>query len=139
MCTIIKKCDVVILFVKKFCYNPHVKEQKCHHLRGVDGMNKQFLHILGLSLGLAVMTQTGHAAIIKDTNKPVQSTIVDDKLSPIEKALTQQKRGENKLISDKDQIKVLASIKSTASQNFLAEQHQKFSRFVQALFQPHNS
>ena len=139
MCTIIKKCDVVILFVKNICYNDHVIEQKCDHLGGVDGMNKQFLRILGLSLGLTVMAQTGHTAAIKDTNKPVQSTIVEDKLSPIEKALTQQKRGENKLISDKDQIKVLTSIKSTASQNFLAEQHQKFSRFVQALFQPHNS
>ncbi len=103
-------------------------------------MKKQFLPILGLSLGIAVMAQTGHSAVIKDTNKAVQSTIInEDKLSPIEKALTQQKRGENKLISDKDQLKVLTSIKSTASQNFLAEQHQKFSRFVQALFQPHNS
>ena len=53
----------------------------------------------------------------------------------IEKALSQQKLGE----TDRDQIKVLTSIKTTASQNFLAEQHQKFSRFVQALFQPHTS
>ena len=50
-------------------------------------------------------------------------------------ALSQQKLGE----TDRDQIKVLTSIKTTASQNFLAEQHQKFSRFVQALFQPHTS
>lgn len=103
-------------------------------------MNKRFLRILGLSLSFTVLAQTGHSAVIKDTNKPVQSTILNtDKLSPIEKALTQQKRGENKFISDKDQIKVLTSIKSTASQNFLAEQHQKFSRFVQSFFQPHNS
>ena len=104
-------------------------------------MNKQIIYILSLSLGVTALSQTGHAAAIKDTNKPVHSTIVNEEklLSPIEKALTQQKRGENKLISDKDQIKVLASIKSTASQNFLAEQHQKFSRFVQALFQPHTS
>lgn len=103
-------------------------------------MNKQFLQVLGLSLGLAAMAQTGHSAAIKDTNKPVQSTIVTaEKLSPIEKALSLKDRNESKLVSDKDQIKVLASIKTTASQNFLAEQHQKFSRFVQALFQPHSS
>ena len=101
-------------------------------------MNDSYLKILGLSLGLAVMAQTGHTAAIKDTTKPIQSLIVVvDKQSPIEKALNQQKRGENKLISDKDQLKVLTSIKTTASQNFLAEQHQKFSCFVQDLFQPH--
>jgi len=103
-------------------------------------MNYQFLRIIGLSLGLSVMAQTGHSVAIKDTDKPVPSMIVSvDKLSPIEKALSQQKRGNGQLISDKDQIKVLTSIKTTASQNFLAEQHQKFSRFVQALFQPHSS
>ena len=82
-------------------------------------MNDSYLKILGLSLGLAVMAQTGHTAAIKDTTKPIQSLIVVvDKQSPIEKALNQQKRGENKLISDKDQLKVLTSIKTTASQNF---------------------
>ena len=81
-------------------------------------MNDSYLKILGLSLGLTVMAQTGHTAAIKDTTKPIQSLIVVvDKQSPIEKALNQQKRGENKLISDKDQLKVLTSIKTTASQN----------------------
>lgn len=101
-------------------------------------MKKQNLVILSLSLGLTMMAQTGHSAAIKDTNKPVHSMIVtqeNKQLTPIEKALYQQKLGEN----DKDQIKVLTSIKTTASQNFFAEQHQKFSRFVQALFQPHSS
>lgn len=101
-------------------------------------MKAKFLQIIGLSLGLALMTSTGHSAAIKDTNKPIHSAILNlDKQSPIEKALNQQKRGE--ISMDKDQIKVLASIKATASQNFFAEQHQKFSRFVQSLFQPHNS
>jgi len=105
--------------------------------RGVDGMDKQLISILGFSL--ALFAQTGHTAVIKDTNKPIQSMIVAEKQSPIEKALSQQKRSDYLLVSDKDQIKVLTSIKVAPAQNFLAEQHQKFSRFVQALFQPHNS
>lgn len=105
--------------------------------RGVDGMDKQLISILGFSLVL--FAQTGHTAAIKDTNKPIQSTIMIEKQSPIEKALSQQKRSDYLLVSDKDQIKVLTSIKVAPAQNFLAEQHQKFSRFVQALFQPHNS
>ncbi len=108
--------------------------------RGVDGMKYPYLKLLGISIGLTIMAQTGHSAVIKDTTRPIQSMIVvSDKQSPIEKALNQQKRGESKLISDKDQIKVLTSLKTTPSQNFLAEQHQKFSRFVQAIFQPHTS
>ena len=101
-------------------------------------MKQTNLVILSLCLGLTVLSQTGHSAVIKDTNKPIHSSIVsveNKQLSPIEKALSQQKLGE----TDRDQIKVLTAIKTTASQNFLAEQHQKFSRFVQALFQPHTS
>ena len=39
-------------------------------------MNDSYLKILGLSLGLTVMAQTGHTAAIKDTTKPIQSLIV---------------------------------------------------------------
>ena len=99
----------------------------------------KIIHILGLTLSMTLLAQVSHAAAIKDTKQPFQSAIVADKLTPIEKALSQQKRGDNKLVSDKDQIKVLTSFKAAPSQNFLAEQHQKFSRFVQALFQPHTS
>jgi len=100
-------------------------------------MNKQLLHILTLGLGLCITSQMGHTALVIKDGK--QSSALIEKQSPIEKALSQQKRGESNLISDKDQIKVLTSIKTAPAQNFLAEQHQKFSRFVQALFQPHNS
>ena len=51
----------------------------------------------------------------------------------------QQKRSEQKLITETDELKVLTSLKSAPTQNFFAEQHQRFSRFVQAFFQPHNS
>ena len=67
----------------------------------------KIIHILGLTLSMTLLAQVSHAAAIKDTKQPFQSAIVADKLTPIEKALSQQKRGDNKLVSDKDQIKVL--------------------------------
>ena len=95
------------------------------------------LFALGLTLGLSV--QVTQAAAISTNPTPVNSSsVISEKQSPIEKALSQQKR-DNKLISSQDELKVFASLKGTASQNFLAEQHQRFSRFVQAIFQPHNS
>lgn len=129
-----------MIFVTYFVRISMLFKKKNRPSGGVDGMKYPYLKSVGLSLGLIIMSQTGHSAVIKDTSRPIQSLIVvSDKQSPIEKALNQQKRGESKLLSDKDQIKVLTSIKTTASQNFLAEQHQKFSRFVQAIFQPHTS
>ncbi|ENV31724.1 hypothetical protein [Acinetobacter gerneri] len=99
-------------------------------------MNHSLFKALGLSLSLMFVAQSGHSALIKDTNKTVNSTVVT-KQSPIEKALSQQKRGDNNSIND--ELKVLTAIKSAPTQNFLAEQNQKFSRFIQALFQPHSS
>ena len=96
--------------------------------------------ILGLFLGLT--TQMGHTAAIKDTNRAITSSVVIERQSPIEKALLQQKqqkRSEQKLITESDELKVLTSLKSAPTQNFFADQHQRFSLFVQAFFQPHNS
>ncbi|MFI7964423.1 DUF4179 domain-containing protein, partial [Acinetobacter baumannii] len=54
-------------------------------------------------------------------------------------ALDQQKRNPIVLPSTNDELKVLNTIRVTPTQNFLAAQHERFSRFVQAIFQPHAS
>lgn len=111
-------------------------------------MKITFLKTLGLSILFASATQMGHTAALEKTNKPVHSTIVVEKsdkltkpLSPIEKALSQQKRdrNESKSMIDNDQIKVMTTIQVAPTQNFFAEQHQRFSRFVQSIFPQHNS
>ena len=95
------------------------------------------LFIVSMTLGLG-MQVTQAAAIPKNQSAATPSQVITDKQSPIEKALSQQKR-DGKLLSNQDDIKVLTSLKTPAAQNFLAEQHQRFSRFVQAIFQPHSS
>ncbi|SPL71051.1 DUF4179 domain-containing protein [Acinetobacter stercoris] len=99
-------------------------------------MYSHLIKAFGLSISLMLAAQVGHTAAIKDTNKPVNSSVVN-KQSPIEKALNQQKRGENNGVND--ELKMLTALKNAPTQNFLAEQNQRFSRFIQALFQPHSS
>ncbi|TCM69109.1 hypothetical protein EC844_10354 [Acinetobacter calcoaceticus] len=101
-------------------------------------MNSKLLKVLLISLSLGVI-HTAQAAALNDTPKIVSSTIVTGKPSPIEKALMQQKRGDFKSINTNDQLKILAAINNAPTQNFLAEQHQRFSRLLQSLFQPHSS
>ena len=84
----------------------------------------------------------GHTAAIKDTHRAITSSVVIERQSPIEKALLQQKqqkRSEQKLITESDELKVLSSLKSAPTQNFFADQHQRFSRFVQAIFPQQSS
>ena len=91
------------------------------------GMKIQCFKALCFGLTLGTLIQTVDAATIP--------TVSIDRQSPIEKALTQQKQqrsNESRLMIDNDQIRVLNSLKSAPTQNFLAEQHQRFSRFVQA-------
>lgn len=100
--------------------------------------------IVTFSLFLAVFSQVGHTAAIKDTNKLVSPSVAVAPQSPIERALNlkaskMDKKGDYKLIADNDQFKVLTSIQAVPTQNFLAEQHQRFSRFVQNWIQPHTS
>ncbi|MFW1858675.1 MULTISPECIES: DUF4179 domain-containing protein [Acinetobacter] len=103
-------------------------------------MNLQMIKLFTLSLTLGLgMQVTQAAAITKSQATVAPSQVMTEKLSPIEKALNQQKREGNKVLSNPDDLKVFTSLKSTASQNFLAEQHQRFSRLVQAIFQPHSS
>lgn len=104
-------------------------------------MNLCYLQALSLTLCVFGMSQT-HAAALQNPAKSLQNSSVAEKsLTPIERALTQQKRerAENKHSSEMDQIKVITSIKNAPTQNFLASQHQQFSRFLQSLFPQHTS
>ncbi len=113
---------------------------KIMSLVGGNTMNLQMIKLFTLSLTLGLgMQVTQAAAITKSQATVAPSQVMTEKLSPIEKALNQQKREGNKVLSNPDDLKVFTSLKSTASQNFLAEQHQRFSRLVQAIFQPHSS
>ncbi|EKU37862.1 DUF4179 domain-containing protein [Acinetobacter sp. AYS6] len=91
---------------------------------------------LSLSLVLGFASQFSAAAVLKDTPNKTGS---DKQTSLIEKALDQQKRNPIVLPSTDDELKVLNTIRVTPTQNFLAAQHERFSRFVQAIFQPHAS
>ena len=113
-----------------------VKRRKS--ILGDIGMNARLLKILIISLSLGSLP-TVQAAVIKTAPKSVSSSVVTDRQSPIEKALDQQKRGDNKQMLESDQLKVLTSMNSAPTQNFLADQHQRFSRLLQSLFQPHSS
>ena len=92
---------------------------------------------LCLSLFLACSVQFGHAAIkessnIKTIDKATSSSLIG-------KALDQQKRNISMIPSTDDELKMLNTIRTTPTQNFFATQNQRFSRFVQSLFQQQNS
>ena len=89
-----------------------------------------------LSLFLACSVQMGHAAAIKESNN---IKTVDKSSSLIVKALDQQKRNTSMIPSSNDELKMLNTIRTTPTQNFFATQHERFSRFVQTVFQPHTS
>lgn len=103
-------------------------------------MKTYFLKILILSLSLSGLC-TAHAATLKSPVKTntTTPTAAIEKQTPIEKALSQQKRGEHKFTIDNDQLKIYTSIKTAPTQNFLADQHQRFSRILQSLFQQQSS
>ena len=106
-------------------------------------MKKQNFQALCLSLGVMSITQIGHSAALNTTKAASTTAVpmsVDKPMSPIEKALSQQKRErvENKL-EENVHIKLLNTITLAPTQTFFAEQHQRFSRFVQAIFPAHNS
>lgn len=94
----------------------------------------QFIKILGLSLSLSFFSQLSSAALIKDTQ--IKS---GEKNLLVERALDQQKRNLSSLPTTDDELKMLNTIRVAPTQNFFATQHQRFSRFVQSFFQPHNS
>ncbi|WP_291354908.1 MULTISPECIES: hypothetical protein [unclassified Acinetobacter] len=94
------------------------------------------IQALSLSLTLGFMAQLGHAAAIKGTESKVMLSA--EKSSLIEKALQQQKQGDNTLRADND-LKILTEIKVAPTQSFFAAQNQKFSRFLQVFFPQNNS
>lgn len=98
------------------------------------------------SLLLGFVAQTTQAAALQKTSKAVQAPLsIEKNQSPIERALSQQKRNRNrnrndsKLLAEQDQMKVITSISVAPTQNFFASQNQRFSRFVQAIFLQQNS
>ncbi|MDM1292234.1 hypothetical protein [Acinetobacter indicus] len=102
---------------------------------------KQSVYVLCLSLGLGLMAQTSHTAVVKNTHTAVKMTPA--KPSLIEKALLQQKEQlgtakTDKLQADND-LKMMTSIKAAPTQSFFASQNQRFSRFVQSFFSSNQS
>ena len=96
----------------------------------------KFKKTLCLSLFLVCSVQIGHAAAIKESNN---MKTIDKSSSLIVKALDQQKRNTAMLPSTDDELKMLNTIRTTPTQNFFANQHERFSRFVQTILQPHTS
>ena len=93
---------------------------------------------LCLSLFLVCSVQIGHTAAIKESSN-IKTIDKSASSSLIVKALDQQKRNTSMIPSTDDELKMLNTIRSTPTQNFFATQNQRFSRFVQSLFQQQNS
>ena len=102
-------------------------------------MKTPFLKVLCLSLRLTLLSSSGYAALQQDTKKTTPAGLSVEKVSPMEKTLNQQKKLPTETIQVSSDVKILNSIQTTPSQNFFAEQHQRFSRFVQSIFLSHNS
>ena len=92
---------------------------------------------LCLSLFLVCSVQFGHAAIKESSN--IKTIDKSTSSSLIGKALDQQKRNISMIPATDDELKMLNTIRTTPTQNFFATQNQRFSRFVQSLFQQQNS
>ena len=93
---------------------------------------------LYLSLFLVGSVQIGHTAAIKESSN-IKTIDKSASSSLIVKALDQQKRNTSMIPSTDDELKMLNTIRTTPTQNFFATQNQRFSRFVQSLFQQQNS
>ncbi|MGL3043510.1 hypothetical protein ACSJMR_00205 [Acinetobacter pecorum] len=92
-----------------------------------------------LSLIMLFSIQLGHAVVVK-SDLPKPKTVVstaENKTSPIEKAIQQQK--SEKTLHTEDNLKVLTALKIAPSQNFLAAQNYCFTRFVQSIFSSDHS
>ena len=106
-------------------------------------MKTRYIQTILLSLTLIGLGQTASAASLQKAAKNVQTSpmvSLSKDLSPLEKAVSQQKRERYESKSGyESEFKVNSSIKSAASQNFLAAQHQQFSKLLQSLFPQHSS
>ena len=106
-------------------------------------MKLPYLYASSMLICLVSMGQTHAVALQKTakTNQNITSSASDKTLSPIEKALSQQKRekSENKLSAKSEENKVISSLKNAPTQTFLATQNQQFSRFLQSIFPQQSS
>ena len=93
---------------------------------------------LYLSLFLVGSVQIGHTAAIKESSN-IKTIDKSASSSLIVKALDQQKRNTSMIPSTDDELKMLNTIRTTPTQNSFATKNQRFSRFVQSLFQQQNS
>ncbi|MFW1754032.1 hypothetical protein [Acinetobacter wanghuae] len=85
-----------------------------------------------LSIFMMLTTQLGHAVVVKSDVSKAPMSLISERTSPIEKAIKQQKTEKNMRMDDN--LKVLTSLKVAPSQNFFAQQNQRFSRFLQTIF-----
>jgi xanthine dehydrogenase iron-sulfur cluster and FAD-binding subunit A len=85
-----------------------------------------------LSLMMLFSIQLGHAVVVKTDLPKTGVKAVENKTSPIEKAIQQQK--SEKTLNTEDNLKVLTALKVAPSQNFFAAQNYRFTRFVQSIF-----
>ena len=101
-------------------------------------MKTQLFRFLLIGLGAAVF-QNVQAASIKSTPPTTTPALTTAKQpSPIEKALEQLKRDDNKqhsVNSDKLKVRAFTATQKEPTQHFLAEQNQQFSRILQNIFQ----
>lgn len=103
-------------------------------------MQRKFIQMLCLSLLISTAVTTANAMVEPNNSVKDKQPMTEIKLniSPIEKALSQQKYEQN-LHHTQDEIKVLSAIHSSPSQSFFALQNQKFTRFLQSLFSNNSS
>lgn len=97
-------------------------------------MKKSYLASATLSLSLAIFSSAAYSTTSNPANNAAYPYV---KSSLMGKSLLEQPQDLTSYPSE-DDIKFLSAIRTQPTQNFFANQHQKFSRFVQALF-PNNS
>ena len=98
-------------------------------------MNKKIQQITLLSLTLLTASQLSQAAVTSSSaankSKTITAQVQQEQPSLIAKAVEKKHlRNENST----QNLQLFASIQATPSQNFLAEQNQRFTRFIQAIF-----
>lgn len=104
-----------------------------------------YFHSIVLGLCLSIGATGSYANVIESQNIKLNSKAVstlgkhNHPNSLIEKELSKQKQNTKAIESDLNNIKILTAIHTQPSQNFFAYQHERFSRFLQALFPTRDS
>lgn len=98
-------------------------------------MSTKIHQIILLSFSLCAAGQLSHAAVLPTVSE--QKSKVNAVQITAENPSFIAKAAEKKHLLDGNNthnLQMFASIQATPSQNFLAEQNQRFTRFIQALF-----